>query len=489
MRLYHSTRGESRKLRADEAILRGLAADGGLYVPDSFPALDLRALLPLDAPRLFARVLSALLDEYTEAEMLEIVRAGYENRFLTDEITPLVKAGDMYILELFHGPTAAFKDVALALLPRLITRAAGQLNVRDEIRVLTATSGDTGKAALAGFADVPGTSILVFYPLGGVSEVQRLQMVTQPGRNVRVCAIRGNFDDAQTAVKRAFADPGLNARLGARGVRLSSANSINLGRLAPQIAYFFKAYLDLVRAGAIEIGEKINFSVPTGNFGDILAGDYARRIGLPVGRLLCASNANNVLADFIRTGIYDRRRAFLKTASPSMDILISSNLERCLYHMGGDAALVRAMMADLADKGAFHAPAPLMENLRAVFSAGWADDSAAFEAIKKLYHETGYLMDTHTAVGHRVAADYRRESGDSRPMVVLATASPFKFAEDVLRAAAGETLSGFAALGRLSEVCARPIPGPLASLRNLPEIHTDVIDAADLARYVEEAQS
>jgi threonine synthase len=486
MRLYHSTRDESRKAGADEAILQGLSPDGGLYVPESFPVLDLKALLPLSAHVLFARVLSALLDDYSLEEMLAIVRAGYAGRF-SDEVTPLAAAGDMYMLELFRGPTSAFKDVALSLLPRLIARAAGKLGVTDEIRILTATSGDTGKAALAGFAGVKGTSIVVFYPLGGVSEVQRLQMVTQPGENVRVCAVVGNFDDAQTGVKRIFADAALNARLAARGVRLSSANSINLGRLAPQIAYYFKAYLDLVRRGAIQIGDKINFSVPTGNFGDILAGDYARRMGLPVGKLICASNKNNVLADFIRTGVYDRRRAFHKTASPSMDILISSNLERCLYHMSGDAALVRKMMADLSEKGIFEAPASLMENMRAVFAAGWAGDAAAFAAIRETYEKTGYLMDTHTAVGRRVAEEFARESGDERPMVVLATASPFKFAEDVLKAVAGEERTGFRALDRLSKVCGLPVPGPLAALIDQKEIHADVVGAEGMARYVEEA--
>lgn len=487
MRLYHSTRDESRKVGADEAILKGLAPDGGLYVPESFPHLDIRSLLPLSPYALFARVLSALLDDYSQEEMLGIVRAGYAGRFSVGDVTPLAEAGGIHMLELFHGPTAAFKDVALSLLPRFVTRAAKKLGVDGEIRVLTATSGDTGKAALAGFADVVGTSVVVFYPLGGVSEVQRLQMVTQRGENVRVCAVRGNFDDAQTGVKRVFSDGALNARLNGRGVRLSSANSINLGRLAPQIAYYFKAYLDLVRAGRIGIGDEVNFSVPTGNFGDILAGDYARRMGLPVGKLICASNENNVLTDFIRTGVYDKRRAFHKTASPSMDILVSSNLERCLYHMGGDAGLVRKMMGDLSEKGFFQAPGALMENLRAVFAAGWADDAAAFAEIKRLYDGTGYLMDTHTAVGRRVAEDYIDATGDRRPMVALATASPFKFAEDVLRAVTGEVRTGFCALDRLSEACELPVPENLAGLRELTEIHRDVVDASDMARYVEEA--
>lgn len=487
MRLYHSTRDEARKVTADEAILRGLAPDGGLYVPTSFPSLDLNVLLPLDAHALFARVLSALLDHYSNGEMLKIVQSGYKGRFATDDITPLVAAGNMHMLELFHGPTAAFKDVALSLLPYFVTGAAKRQQVTDEIRILTATSGDTGKAALAGFADVAGTSIVVFYPLGGVSEVQRLQMVTQSGKNVRVCAVRGNFDDTQTGIKRIFADEAINARLGTCGVRLSSANSINLGRLAPQIAYYFKAYLDLVRDGTIKRGDKVNFSVPTGNFGDILAGDYARRMGLPVGKLICASNQNNVLADFIQTGVYDRRRAFHKTASPSMDILVSSNLERCLYHMGEDAALVCKLMQSLATKGFFEAPQSLMDAMRTVFAAGWADDAAAFDTIKHCYEETGYLMDPHTAVGRCVAEAYEQQTGDNGPMIVLATASPFKFAQDVLAAITGEATAGFATLAQLSATCGLPVPKNLANLNTLTERHTDVVDASDMARYVEGA--
>lgn len=482
MKIYHSTRKLSNTASADEAVLRGIAPDGGLYVTDALDRIDLEKMLNVSAYELFANVLMGILDGYTYEEMLDIVKKGYCGRFETEEVTPTVKAGDMYVLELFRGPTSAFKDVALSLLPHFVTRAARRLGVTDEIRILTATSGDTGKAALAGFADVPGTSIAVFYPDGGVSAVQRKQMVTQAGKNVLVCAVRGNFDDAQTGVKRIFADEALGEKLARRGVRFSSANSINLGRLAPQAAYYFKAYLDLVRMGRIKMGDKVDFAVPTGNFGDILAGEYARRMGLPVGKLICASNANRVLTDFMETGVYDRRREFFKTVSPSMDILVSSNLERCLYLMsGGDCELVCRLMRELSEKGMYTAPESVMENFRASFGAGSASDAEALAEIKKVWDETGYLMDTHTAVGRCVAREYMAQSGSKRPMVVLATASPYKFASDVLRAIGGGEAEGFDALDKLNAVTGVPIPENLASLRALRDIHTQVVDITGMA--------
>lgn len=486
MKLYHSTRDAAISVGADEAILRGIAPDGGLYVPAEFTKLDLNALTNMSAHELFACVLENLLDGYEYGEMLDTVKKAYLGRFETEDVTPLVKAGDMYFLELFRGPTSAFKDVALSLLPYFVTRAARREGVKDEIRILTATSGDTGKAALAGFADVPGTSITVFYPYGGVSEIQRRQMCTQTGGNVRVCAVRGNFDDAQTGVKKVFGDAGLNARLNARGVRLSSANSINLGRLAPQVAYYFKAYIDLVRAGNIAMGDKVNFAVPTGNFGDILAGEYARQMGLPVGRLVCASNRNNVLTDFLNTGVYDRRREFYRTASPSMDILVSSNLERCLHLMsGGDCALVKELMEQLSGAGVYTAPNSVMANFRAGFAAGCADDGAAFDAIRKTWDTSGYLMDTHTAVGAHAAENYIKETGDDRPMVVLSTASPYKFAGDVLRALGEGEYGGFEALDRLNALTGVSVPQNLAALRGLEEIHRDVVDVEKISEYAE----
>jgi threonine synthase len=484
MKIYHSTRELSNTATADEAVLRGIAPDGGLYVPDEFTKIDLEKMLNVSAYELFARVLVGILDGYSYEEMLAIVKKGYEGRFETSDVTPTVSVGDMYVLELFRGPTSAFKDVALSLLPHFITRAARNLGVTDEIRILTATSGDTGKAALAGFADVPGTSIAVFYPEGGVSAVQRKQMVTQPGGNVHVCAVRGNFDDAQTGVKRILSDKKLAAVLAARGVRFSSANSINLGRLAPQAAYYFKAYLDLVRMGRISIGDKVDFAVPTGNFGDILAGEYARCMGLPVGRLICASNANRVLTDFLETGVYDRRREFFRTASPSMDILVSSNLERCLYLMsGGDCALVRDLMKQLGENGVYTAPESLMQNFRASFAAGCADDPAALDEIGRVWREHGYLMDTHTAVGSRVAREYMAKNGSANPMVVLSTASPYKFASDVLRAVGGGAAEGFDALDELNRLTGVPVPANLSSLRTLTDIHTQVVDIAGMADF------
>ena len=486
MKYYHSTRNSSISVNGAQAVLQGIAPDGGLFVPENFEKLDLEGLFSLDAYGLFARVLCALLGGWTEQEMRETVVKGYQGRFETEEVTPLVTAGETHILELFRGPTSAFKDVALSLLPHFITRAAREERVTDEIRILTATSGDTGKAALAGFADVPGTSIAVFYPHGGVSEIQRRQMVTQRGKNVRVCAVRGNFDDAQTGVKAIFANEGLKARLKEKSVRLSSANSINLGRLAPQVAYYFKAYGDLLRRGVIRMGDAVNFAVPTGNFGDILAGEYARQMGLPVGKLLCASNRNRVLADYLATGVYDRRREFFHTASPSMDILVSSNLERCLHLLsGGDCALVADQMGQLQRQGYYRTPESVMKAFRRDFFGGYASDEDCFRAIDGLYRETNYLMDPHTAVAYAVSRAYRESTGDNRPMVVLATASPYKFAPDVLRALRQEDAQGFAALRRLQEKTGVPIPKNLSELEGLPELHRDVIDVSQMPEYVE----
>ncbi|MDY2601403.1 MAG: threonine synthase [Eubacteriales bacterium] len=486
MKYYHSTRNSSISVNGAQAVLQGIAPDGGLFVPENFEKLDLKELFSLDAYGLFARVLCALLGGWTEQEMRETVVKGYQGRFETEEVTPLVTVGDTHILELFRGPTSAFKDVALSLLPYFITRAAREEQVTDEIRILTATSGDTGKAALAGFADVPGTSIAVFYPHGGVSEIQRRQMVTQRGQNVRVCAVRGNFDDAQTGVKAIFANEGLKARLKEKSVRLSSANSINLGRLAPQVAYYFKAYGDLMRRGVIRMGDAVNFAVPTGNFGDILAGEYARHMGLPVGKLLCASNRNRVLADYLATGVYDRRREFFHTASPSMDILVSSNLERCLHLLsGGDCALVADQMGQLQRQGYYRTPESVMKAFRRDFFGGYASDEDCFRAIDGLYRETNYLMDPHTAVAYAVSRAYRESTGDNRPMVVLATASPYKFAPDVLRALRQEDAQGFAALRRLQEKTGVPIPKNLSELEGLPELHRDVIDVSQMPEYVE----
>lgn len=487
MKFYQSTRGGGRATAA-EAVLRGIAPDAGLYTPEAFVRLDLEALCKQDAQEISAQVIAALLDGLGVERARQIVREGYADKFETPDLTPLVKVGDRFVLELFRGPTSAFKDVALSILPRLIVAAREALGVQEEIAILTATSGDTGKAALAGFCDVPGTRIVVFYPQDGVSQVQKAQMCTQAGSNVRVCAVRGNFDDAQTGVKEVFADEREQGWARAAGVRLSSANSINLGRLAPQVAYYFKAYLDLVRAGEIGMGEEINFVVPTGNFGNILAGDFARRMGLPVARLVCASNENNVLTDFIRTGVYDRRRAFHKTASPSMDILVSSNLERYLYlESGRDARLVSNLMRELSQRGVYAAPEGVRRALEAHFWAGCAGDREAFCAISEVWREHGYLLDTHTAVAWAVSEQFRAQAGNGKKTVVLSTASPFKFAQSVLKALGMPAADGFDALDELSAHTGLPVPANLAALSHLPVRHTDAIDKGEMLGYVKGA--
>ncbi len=487
MKFYQSTRGGARAT-APEAILQGIAPDGGLYTPEEFPRVDMQSMRDADACEISARVLSSLLDGFSLEETRAIVREGYAHKFDAPDLTPLVSVGDAHVLELFRGPTSAFKDVALSLLPRLMAASRKKTGERNEIAVLTATSGDTGKAALEGFCDAPGTRIVVFYPEDGVSDVQKAQMRTQRGANVRVCGVRGNFDDAQTGVKGIFADDRESGWAARARARLSSANSINLGRLAPQVAYYFKAYLQLLRAGEIAPGEPVDFVVPTGNFGNILAGDFARRMGLPVGRLVCASNENDVLTDFIRTGVYDRRRAFHKTASPSMDILVSSNLERYLYlESGRDAALVARLMRELSESGVYEAPEGVRAALREHFLAGRADDAQAFSAIREVWERFGYLLDTHTAVAWSVYERARRAGECSNKAVILATASPYKFAASVLEALGAPAERGFAALDALNARTGVPVPKNLAAIRDLPVLHADVVDKADMLAYVKEA--
>ena len=418
---YHSTRNKNAAVDSAQAVLSGLAPDGGLYVPEKLPEIDVAACLQESTMDAAARIIGALLPDIPEMEML--VKRGYTGKFQTDELTPTVEAGPFTVLELFRGPTSAFKDVALCMLPQLLTSAKAVKNMKEDILILTATSGDTGKAALAGFRDVPGVRICVFYPQGGVSAVQRAQMVTQEGSNVTVCAVEGNFDDAQTGVKNIFAAAEDGVLPGSTR-RLSTANSINIGRLAPQITYYFKAYADLLRRGKITMGDKVNYCVPTGNFGDILAGYLAKKLGLPVGKLICASNANNVLTDFIRTGTYDRRRQLHKTISPSMDILVSSNLERLLYFLSGDTALVASLMGQLNTQGFYTVPEDMLQKLQQEFWAGCCDDARASWTIAKVWQDHHYLCDTHTATGWAVAEDYVAATGDDRPMVVLSTASP-----------------------------------------------------------------
>ena len=472
---YISTRGQSPAVDSAQAVLSGLAPDGGLYMPRAIPAFDWKNCLTLSAQQMSAAILSALLPDIPNMEAL--VKRAYTGKFETEDLTPTVPVGDFQVLELFRGPTSAFKDVALSMLPQLLTAAKREKGITQEIRILTATSGDTGKAALVGFQDVPGVSICVFYPFGGVSQVQRAQMVTQEGENVHVCAVEGNFDDAQTGVKNIFA--------ACQGKELpfllSSANSINIGRLAPQIMYYFKSYADLLSRKVISLGDKVDFSVPTGNFGDILAGYLAKKLGLPVGRLICASNANNVLTDFLTTGVYDRRRPLLKTTSPSMDILVSSNLERLLYLLSGDTALVAGLMKDLSEQGFYRVPDALLAAIQAEFAAGYCNDAQAEAVIGRVYREQGYLMDPHTACGWAAAETHR---GDA-PTVVLSTASPYKFSTAVLTAI-GADISGseYDRMERMQTLTGISIPPALAALRTKPERHTGVIPKEKMLEFV-----
>ena len=481
--LFTSTRGGAPAVSSAQAIVDGLAPDGGLYTmaPDAIPQLDWRSLLDLDYPSLAAKVISSLLPDFSEAETKTLVEAAYRGKFPDSWITPLHDADGELFLELFHGPTSAFKDVALCLLPHLMKASAEKCGSRDDILILTATSGDTGKAALEGFRDVDGIRILVFYPRDGVSAVQKAQMVTQTGKNVKVCAVEGNFDDAQSGVKAIFS---------AVPKGLSSANSINIGRLVPQVVYYFAAYFDAVRLGRILAGEKLSFAVPTGNFGDILAGFLALRMGLPVGKLICASNANNVLTDFIETGVYDRNRPFYRTVSPSMDILISSNLERLLYLLSGDPAYVASLMRELAEAGRYRVSPALLAKIREHFCAYCCDDAETGRGIARVWAERHYLCDTHTAVAWNAAQALSAVSG---PTVILSTASPYKFPAAVL-SALGQHSEGdeFQMMDALSAYSGVPMPENLRGLRERPVLHRDCVRPADMLAYVlakkEEAQ-
>ena len=483
---YQSTRNHGLTAASTAAVLRGIAPDGGLYILKDFQALsfDWRSALECDTQGMAERILSALLPDYPDMETL--VRRAYTDKFETPDLTPLVSVGDRYVLELFRGPTSAFKDVALSMLPQLITAARGLEGIDDEIVILTATSGDTGKAALEGFHDVDGTRIIVFFPEYGVSAVQKAQMVTQVGKNVCVCGVNGNFDDAQTGVKNTFAAVDAGKLLEGKGARLSSANSINIGRLAPQVVYYFKAYADLWKWGKIKLGDPIDFVVPTGNFGDILAGYFAKAMGLPVARLVCASNANDVLTDFIRTGVYDRNRPFYKTVSPSMDILVSSNLERLLFLMSGcDDAYVADLMAQLKETGRYRVTDAMLEALGEEFWAGCCNDDGTLKSIGEVWKKYGYLCDTHTAVGWNVADQYLAETGAQRPLVVLSTASPYKFPAAVLRALGADAEGDeFRVMEQLRELTGVPMPGNLSGLRDKAVLHRDVIEKEEILDYV-----
>ena len=467
---YVSTRDSSRRLTASQAIVEGLSRDGGLYLPESIPQLtlaDIRALARLSYPERAAKIMKLYLEEFSEEELLGFAQKAYgPAKFDTPAAAPVVQLADnTYIQELWHGPTCAFKDMALQMLPYLLTASLKKTGEEKTVCILVATSGDTGKAALEGFRDVDRTKILVFYPDGGVSEIQKLQMVTQEGRNVGVCAVRGNFDDAQTGVKRIFSDAQLRGTLASRGYFLSSANSINWGRVLPQIVYYVSSYCDLLASGAIKEGQTVNVCVPTGNFGNILSGFYAKKMGVPIGRLICASNENNVLTDFIRTGTYDRNRPFYQTASPSMDILISSNLERLLYLLSGSDEEVRGYMQALAETGRYTVSERVFRAVQAEFSCGFCTDVQGAQTIGKTFREKNYLLDTHTAVACTVLEGYRAETGDGTLTVVESTASPFKFCASVLDAlGVTEHQPGTKVLGQLTAVTGREAPLPLASL-------------------------
>ncbi len=468
---YLSTRDASVRMSAPEVIAQGLSRDGGLFTPVEFPKMPegmLEELISLGYQERAVRVMKLYLDEFSLDELREYAGKAYAfgEKFDTPAVAPVYHVTEgTEILELWHGPTSAFKDMALQMLPYLLT-ASMKKNGEDRTAViLVATSGDTGKAALEGFCDVDYTRILVFYPRNGVSDVQKLQMVTQKGENVNVCSVVGNFDDAQTGVKKIFSDPELRETLAERGYFFSSANSINWGRVLPQVVYYISAYCDLVRDGRIKMGDKINFCVPTGNFGDILAGFYAKTMGLPVNMLICASNSNNVLTDFIKTGIYDRNRPFYTTESPSMDILISSNLERLLYQLSGSDEEVRGYMNSLNETGHYEISDDLKNRIQENFAAGWCSDQTAADAIARLFGTEGYLMDTHTAVAYSVLENYRKETGDDTLCVVLSTASPYKFCGSVLGAmGVTELREGTGILGQLEEKTRTTAPAPLKAL-------------------------
>lgn len=473
--LYSSTRSKSAPVKASEAILKGLAEDGGLFVPDHIPALDksLEELAGMDYRQVAYEVMKLFLTDFTEEELRDCINKAYDSKFDTESIAPLAEAEGAYYLELFHGATIAFKDMALSILPHLMITSARKNQIKNEIVILTATSGDTGKAALAGFADVKGTRIIVFYPKNGVSPIQEKQMVTQKGGNTLVVGIHGNFDDAQTGVKKIFSDQELAKELDGRGFQFSSANSINIGRLVPQICYYVYAYAALLKEGKIRAGEKINVTVPTGNFGNILAAFYAKNMGLPIGRLICASNENKVLYDFFSTGTYDRNREFVLTSSPSMDILISSNLERLIYRIAGnDADRNREMMNALAKEGKYAITEEMKEAL-ADFYGAYANETETAEEIKRLYSSCGYVIDTHTAVASAVYQKYVKETGDKTKTVIASTASPFKFTRSVMNAidAGYDSMGDFELVDELSRLANVSVPPAIEEIRTAPVVH------------------
>lgn len=485
---YKSTRDDSVKVTASQAILKGLAPDGGLFVPESIPSFDksLEELSKMSYKEVAYEVMKLMLDDFTEEELKACIDKAYDEKFDTDVIAPLVKADGAYYLELFHGATIAFKDMALSILPHLLITSAKKNDVHNEIVILTATSGDTGKAALAGFADVKGTRIIVFYPKNGVSPIQEKQMVTQKGDNTYVIGIKGNFDDAQTGVKKIFGDKELEKEMAEAGFQFSSANSINIGRLVPQIVYYVYAYTRLLADGEIKAGDKINAVVPTGNFGNILAAFYAKNMGLPINKLICASNENKVLYDFFTTGEYDRNREFVLTTSPSMDILISSNLERLIYRIAGNSAKKNSeLMESLKNTGKYEIT-PEMKAQLSDFYGNYATEAEDAATIKKLYEDTGYVIDTHTAVAATVYEKYKKETGDDTVTVIASTASPYKFTRSVMDAIDSkyDSMTDFELADELSKISNVAVPQAIEDIRTAPVLHDTVCEVNEMSSSV-----
>ena len=485
---FKSTRDANVSVSSAMAIKTGLSSDGGLFLPESIPCVDLdtiNSLCSMTYNERAKKILSLFLTDFTDEELTDCVNRAYNReKFETDEIAPVYKTSDgVYFLELWHGPTCAFKDMALQILPHLLSKSIKKTGETKEVVILVATSGDTGKAALEGFKDVAGTRIIVFYPADGVSDIQKRQMITQEGNNVDVAAVMGNFDDAQNGVKKIFTDTEYSDMLARNNFMLSSANSINWGRLVPQIVYYFSAYANLVKNSEIKLGDKINFVVPTGNFGNILAGYYAMKMGLPVNKLICASNENNVLTDFIKTGVYDKEREFKTTISPSMDILISSNLERLLFiATNGDDKQVLAWMNELKENGKYEVTKEVLDTIKSTFVAGCCSDEETLAEIKNVEAENSYVMDTHTAVAKKVYNDYKNSTGDDTKTVIVSTASPFKFADSVLSAIKDDITSQneFEMLEELSYASDLAIPKPLAGLENKPVIFTTTCEKEEM---------
>ena len=485
---YYSSRGDRTAFSASEAIIKGLSDDGGLFVPESFPQLlvSLEDLSKMDYRQIAFVVMKAFLDDFTDEELKFCIDNAYDSKFDNELIAPLKKTSDRFYLELFHGKTIAFKDMALSILPYLLTTAMKKNKINEKVVILTATSGDTGKAALAGFADVENTGIIVFYPKGGVSSIQERQMVTQKGNNTFVVGVKGNFDDCQSAVKKMFSDESLKAELKEKGYIFSSANSINIGRLIPQVAYYVYAYAKMAALGEIKCGEKLNFTVPTGNFGNILAAFYAKMMGLPIGKLICASNENNVLTDFFKEGYYDKNRDFILTSSPSMDILISSNFERLVYYAcGNDGEKTRQYMQELIANGRYKVTAEEKEKM-SDFIGIYATEQNVADTIKSVYETDGYVIDTHTAVAAYADRQYKLNTGDNTKSVVISTASPYKFSKNVLKAIdpSIKAADDFELADILSNLSKVPIPNAVKEIKDAPILHTTVCEITEMEECV-----